>query len=157
MIITRVTPPIPTSLIDNMIKAIHVDRAGVPWIGTTSGLARLDRAKGTFRTYQHDPANPRSLVDNRIQSIYEDRSGVLWVGTFSSGLERFDRRTGVFTHYRRDPDRPGTLSDDRIYALVDDLRRESLGGDLWPGTEQAGQEDRHIHGLRRREIHSRAA
>ena len=123
------SPSDPTSLVDNMIKSLHVDRSGVPWVGTMSGLARLDAANGTFKTYAHNPSNPRSIIDNRVQTIYEDRSGTLWLGMYADGLDRFDRKTGTFTHFRNDPKNPRSLSDNGVYSLLEDSK-----GNFWVGT-----------------------
>ena len=137
----RHDPDDPSSLSDDRVMSLLVDRAGTLWAGTLSGgLNRLDRASRTFTRYQHDDRDPGSLSWNGVTSLLEDSSGRLWVGTYRGGLNRLvdpadGDRNGRFVHYRHDPDDPVSLSNDLVLELYEDA-----SGRLWIGTDGGGLE-----------------
>jgi len=55
------------------------DSEGLIWIGTSNGLNRFDKKRGTFTRYMYEPHNPNSLSDNSITSIFEDSEGYIWI------------------------------------------------------------------------------
>ncbi|MEM9592810.1 MAG: two-component regulator propeller domain-containing protein [Acidobacteriota bacterium] len=125
----RHDPGRPSSLSDDRVRALHVDRGGNLWIGTAAGLDLLPRGSASFTHLHHDPENPRSLSAGPVSAIHEDRRGRLWVGTFD-GLHRLDdlhRGFQVFGHAYADPDTPAA---DRVRAIVEDA-----AGRMWIGTE----------------------
>ena len=79
---------------------MYVDSKNNVWVGTLSGLDRLNRETETFIHYHPETENPNSLSGTRVNSILEDNEGNLWVGTFDSGLNKFNRETEQFTRYR---------------------------------------------------------
>ncbi|MEX2401222.1 MAG: two-component regulator propeller domain-containing protein [Rhodothermales bacterium] len=121
------------SLSDDNVLSLYEGRDGEIWVGTTSGLDRLDPWTGHITRYRHDPEDPGSLGAGPVSSLCEDRRGALWVGVYGGGLSRFDPRTGRFTRYLHDPDRPNSLSDDDVIAVHED--REGM---LWIGTLRGG-------------------
>lgn len=66
--------------------AIHRDRTGDLWLGTSVGLIRHTTADGRFRLLTTHDGLPGSVV----YSILEDEAGTMWLGT-NQGLARFDR------------------------------------------------------------------
>ena len=60
------------------------------WVGTASGLNRLDPSTGRFSHFLPDPADPQSVGHNYVFCIREDHAGVLWVA-IGSWLSSFDR------------------------------------------------------------------
>ena len=137
----RHDPADDTSLSEDRVMSLLVDRGGVLWVGTMSGgLNRLDPAAETFIHYRHDPDDPASLSWNGVTDIFEDRRGQLWIGTYQGGLNRLDRprptdRGGrvSFVHYRHDPSDPKSLSSDRVLVVEGDA-----SGALWIGTHGEG-------------------
>lgn len=72
-------------LTDNEVMAIYQDSRGLLWIGTASGLNRLDLATDTLTTYREKDGLPNDVV----YGILEDEQGFLWLST-NKGLARFD-------------------------------------------------------------------
>ncbi|CAG0989260.1 partial Sensor histidine kinase LiaS, partial [Anaerolineae bacterium] len=131
---TRYThnPGKPDSLASQQVWVVYRDRAGVLWIGTSSGLDRFYEAAGKFIHYKFDPSNPAtSIRSNYITQIYESPTGTFWVGT-GSGLDQLDRRSGTFTHIT-DPLQPEGATSASVGAILDDR-----DGFLWVGTSDAG-------------------
>jgi ligand-binding sensor domain-containing protein len=115
-------PDDPNSLSNDSVFSLHIDRAGIVWVGTAeAGLNRLDPASDTITHFRRDPKNPGSLSADRVWCIYEDRGGALWVGT-EAGLDRLDPASGTFRHYKHDPQDPASLSNN-ITTLSDPFLR----------------------------------
>ncbi|MCX6928509.1 MAG: histidine kinase, partial [Verrucomicrobia bacterium] len=79
------------------VSTIFQDRAGQVWLGTQSGLLRLDDLK-LYTT--HD-----GLSADDVRAIAEDREGNLWIGTEGGGLNQL--RDGRFTCFTRTNGLPG--------------------------------------------------
>jgi len=92
------------SLGDDRVRAVLVDRRGVVWVGTETGLDRHEatgRSGGVFAHYTAGPDRPSGLIDARVSALYEDSRGRLWVGSVP-GLSMFDStRAGVRHYYHR--------------------------------------------------------
>jgi signal transduction histidine kinase/ligand-binding sensor domain-containing protein len=98
------------------ITAIHQDRRGTFWFGTTEGLAAW---QGT-RLVRY--AVREGLPHPYVYSIFEDHTGAVWVGT-RGGLTRF--RDGVLATFTRRTGFPA----DAARAIWEDRH-----GNLWVGT-----------------------
>lgn len=80
--------------VGEQVNTVCVDRSGIVWAGTQSGLDRLDPATGKFTAYFERDGLPGSSVN----SILEDERGDLWLST-SNGLSRFSPPTKTFSNY----------------------------------------------------------
>ncbi len=144
----------PNSLSCDQVRSIYEDKQGTIWVGTGSsfqndhsgpndgGLNRMDKNKGTFKRYMHDPKDPHSLINNKVCGMLEDSRGVFWVGTAGDGLHTMDRSTGIFERHLYDPAHPDKLSRPPLPspALYDQIRfiKEDAVGYVWIGTILAG-------------------
>ena len=126
-------PKNPNSILDNMIRAIAVDKEDIFWLGTNSGLSMFNWKTEKFTNFIHDPDNPGSISDDNVFSVFVDNSNNVWVGTWGGGLNKFDRSTGTFKHYTHNPDDPYSLSENTVWSIIQDIK-----GDIWLGTNNAG-------------------
>jgi len=110
------------------ITAIAEAGDGALWVGTETGLDRLDPATGRVTAYTHKPQDPNSLPDDRVQALLRDRNGGLWIGT-GAGLARL--KPGAATFERL----PLGASDD--VGIVGSLYEDD-GGRVWIGTKKKG-------------------
>jgi ligand-binding sensor domain-containing protein/serine phosphatase RsbU (regulator of sigma subunit) len=122
-----------SSLSDDRVFSVYRDRSGNLWVGTYSGLDKLNEKTGKFTHYVNKSGDPNSLSDNWVWSILEDKQGNLWVGTARGGLNRFDRKTGIFTSFKNDPLNASSISDNWIFSIYQDN-----SGILWMGTYTGG-------------------
>jgi signal transduction histidine kinase/ligand-binding sensor domain-containing protein len=111
--------------VPGLIHTLRTD-AGMLWVGTTSGLARVDPVDHSAVWYRHVREDLASLRDDLVISLHAGEDAALWVGT-QSGLTRLDRRTGTFQHYPEDP----AAGDAVIHSILPGPR-----GDLWLGTNR---------------------
>jgi len=129
-----------SSLSNDTITALLVDRAGDVWIGSLKGLDLLDKKTGKFTHFVHRPEDAESLSNNEVRIIYEDRSGTVWVGCgipFGSpnqrqedgGLNRLNKNTGKFTRYMHDPANPESISNNKVRVIFEDSKEN-----FWIGT-----------------------
>lgn len=103
------------------VQALRVDRAGRVWVGTDTGLAKLE--DGRWQTFTPENS-PLPVAD--VRAILEAADGSLWIGTWASGVVRYDPAADAWTVY--------TVADglvaNGVLALIQDSR-----GTLWMGTE----------------------
>jgi methyl-accepting chemotaxis protein/ligand-binding sensor domain-containing protein len=86
----HVSDPIDDSTLSgNEIRAVLETEPGIVWVGTGSGLDRLDLSSGQITQFTEDDGLPSSS----IAGLALDRSGQLWVAS-DRGISRFDPATG---------------------------------------------------------------
>ncbi|TAE18063.1 MAG: hypothetical protein EAZ95_05315 [Bacteroidetes bacterium] len=84
----------PNSLSDNSVIEIYEDSEGNIWVGTVSGLNKLNPDMQTFTVYRKKDG----LVNDDIRGIIEDDQKTLWITT-SKGLSKRSLKTGVFENF----------------------------------------------------------
>lgn len=102
------------------INQVLEDRDGNIWVGTDSGLARLEG--GLF----HTRIEPGDVPRESVHCLFEDREGNLWIGS-SIGLIRL--RDNAFTVYGK----PEGLSSDEPDTVYQDRQ-----GRVWAGFMDGG-------------------
>ena len=91
---------------DSSIYALSVDRNGIFWAGTQSGVCRYDPAADRF-VKEYD-------TDAWIGGVQEDDAGSLWFSTAQNGLLQ---RTPDGT-WKEWPARPGGLPANQVHCLL---------------------------------------
>ncbi|MEZ5312678.1 MAG: two-component regulator propeller domain-containing protein [Thermoanaerobaculia bacterium] len=128
-----------TTLADDRIRALLIDRKDRLWIGTLSGLQRMGgESPPRLSRFAHDPARAGSLTDDEIWSLAEDAAGSIWVGSWGGGVDRLDDPdaepgTARFVNFIDEPKVEGALPDARVMAIAGDRR-----GTLWFGALDGG-------------------
>ncbi|HET7896082.1 MAG TPA: two-component regulator propeller domain-containing protein, partial [Flavisolibacter sp.] len=88
----------PTSLQANEILALHEDKAGNLWVGTSGGsLSLYDRKKDAFINFPAS-AGPGTIGNSVIRSICSDENGKIWIAHYDGVniLDPVTRRVSVF-------------------------------------------------------------
>ena len=123
--------PQPVEIESVNITALFRDRELNLWVGTTNGLALLDKSAGSFLWFRHDPRRAESLADNHVTEIFEGRSKMLWIGTAGGGTCRFSTEQEWFTHVRKNLENSYSLPDSAVQTLVTGDQHT-----VWIGTER---------------------
>lgn len=108
--------------------ALWQDTDGQMWIGTGTGLHRLDPRSGELVLHA-DVEGKRPPID-RVRQILPAGEGRLWVGT-GKGLYLFDRHTRALQRFERSDSDPRSLPGDLVTKLFEDA-----AGTLWVGTTE---------------------
>ncbi|HSL89740.1 MAG TPA: two-component regulator propeller domain-containing protein, partial [Ignavibacteriaceae bacterium] len=131
----RHNPTNQSSLADDDVLSLSIERSGIIWAGSHlgAGITKIQKNRAKFNLYTHIPNKKNGLSDNVIWSIYEDKRKVLWVGTYRGGLNRIDRSKNQFTKLQHSPNILNSISSDHIRAITEDRF-----GNLWVGTYNKG-------------------
>lgn len=107
------------------------EEPGILWVGTSSGLIRLNPQTGETKTFV--PTSDPSLQS--IPDLVQDpiATNVLWLPVPGAGLCRFDLRTGTFSVHGPDPTDPQSLSTTNTERVFVDR-----SGMLWVGVNGVG-------------------
>ena len=106
-------------LADNSIRTIRQTRDGAVWIGTISGLRKLEHGidGNPFLT-------PKTIENTNVCVLLESRGGELWIGAYGQGLMRL--AAGKMVRLTA----PSALPHNNVLALFED------GEDgVWVGTQ----------------------
>ena len=125
----RNDPADPTSLSNDRIKALYLDRGGVVWVGTELGGINMWNTPAFFAHYKPDSG---STDTNKVFALTAGRDDVVWMGTFG-GLLRYDRLNGQLDRWAENPDDPGSLSSNLVMTILRDRRDR-----IWVGTLRGG-------------------
>jgi ligand-binding sensor domain-containing protein/signal transduction histidine kinase len=124
-------PDIPSSITDNIINALAVDKEGGLWVAGNKGLSYRKNTDDKFVHYLYDFDNPNGLNDKRIKSILVDDASNLWVGTKNGGLNFKKENSSVFKHYVNDVNDINSLSNNMVNSI---LQRKN--GEIWISTKK---------------------
>lgn len=105
---------------NNMILSVvrDADEDSIVWVGTETGLHRLNWKTNQFVTYRTETHTPFS--NNVIKCMLPTENGLLLLGT-DRGLNVFDTKTGgVNSSYLHDTSDAWSLADNRIDQLYQD-------------------------------------
>ncbi len=122
----------PTTLKARDITSVQTDTNGNLWVGTTDGLAHLERGSFEFDLYRNNPSDSASLSNNLVACLFESRAKVLWVGTADGSANRFGLNRSWFPQYLSNPEKPMSerLPHDSIWSMAPATEKN-----LWIGTE----------------------
>lgn len=117
----------PTGLQANDIRALHEDKSGNLWVGSSGGSVSLyDRKKNSFINF---PANTgEGLSSDVISSICSDYTGKIWVGTFS-GLDVIDPSSKKIRKFTIRSKNQNIFPTTAVRCIYEDRKRR-----MWIGT-----------------------
>jgi len=119
-------------LAGNQIQSLLQDTDGNIWVGTTSGLSRIDPKQQISNIGQ--AGHEQVLADQRIWSLAQAPDGLIWIGT-SAGLHNWQQHKGLSKAYQlvaatADTGQVNFSRDNEIRAVY------ALGQQLWVGSRQ---------------------
>jgi signal transduction histidine kinase/ligand-binding sensor domain-containing protein len=115
---------------DHDIIGLRADAHYNLWIGTFTGLYRVNLKNGSFTRFQHDARNSNSIAADSINCIDIDKDN-LWIGLYGHGLDKMNLLAGRITHY------PSIIKDSKINSdLTINAITEDKAGDIWMATHR---------------------
>jgi diguanylate cyclase (GGDEF)-like protein len=126
--VVRSVPNQPGTLSHPSVRAFLIDKTGVFWVASDSGLNRWDERSGGFVSYRHDPANSNTIHDNRLRNVLEDSTGRVWAVTWK-GVSYYDRASDHFIRYTLPTSL--NLNSSSLRVVFEDRK-----GRLWFGGDQ---------------------
>ena len=109
-----------SSVSNDTISYLLIDREGILWVGTRDCLNKFDPVTGRFTVYRDETS---AISAGQMWSMVEDQNGDLWIGSEGSGLMKFDRKTQRL--------RAGAATLDNPYVSAVYIDRANR---LWAGT-----------------------
>jgi len=112
----------------NDVRALHEDKSGNLWIGSSGGsLSLYDRKKNSFITF---PANtPEGLSHDNVRAIYSDYKGKVWVASYG-GLDVLDPKTKKVTKLAINPRLRQPVPSIVLNCLYEDSKHR-----MWIGSD----------------------
>ncbi|CAA7620298.1 Predicted periplasmic ligand-binding sensor domain [Candidatus Terasakiella magnetica] len=118
-------PTINTSLGDNSVTGLLIDRSGLVWVSSLRGIHRHIPSNQSVMTVVR--RGPDGLPGPDVRSVAATNDGKVWMGFRAEGLALMDPRANVIRTVS--PGRePGSLPDGVIQAIAD-----TTDGRLWVG------------------------
>jgi len=84
-----------TSITSERVRFVTGDCEGNLWLGTFTGVSKMDRRTGLFRQYVNNQQHPNMLPDNSTNRFYRDQHCRLWLTT-AAGVARYEPATDNF-------------------------------------------------------------
>lgn len=125
--------PYGLNTLSNNIVNCFLEEDKYLWVGTESGLNRIDKKTGIIKQYKYNPTDATSISANAIYALYKDSNGNLWIGTWNGGLNRYIYNSDQFKSYKHDVNNKTSISSNNIFSILEDKR-----GNLWIGTIGGG-------------------
>ncbi|MEN8202524.1 MAG: two-component regulator propeller domain-containing protein [Bacteroidota bacterium] len=120
------------------IYSIASRKPGELWVGSQSGLYRLEYSMGEeisikrIRRYRALRDDPNSLCDNKVFHLMFDSKGQLWISSNEGGLSCFKPDGERFENFYAG-DKPNDLPGNQIMYTMEDSQ-----GRIWVGTWERG-------------------
>jgi len=122
----RHDPQDPTSLSDDAVATMLVDRSGLVWMGTSRGVDRHNPVDHGFLTVV--PSTPGGLLGRDVRSMSVRPDGKVWLGFRTEGIALLDPVDGRVAEMRPGPGRGRGLPRQMIQAIA-----SLANGDVWTG------------------------
>ncbi len=118
----RNLPSWPVSLIDNALRDLYRDRAGLVWVATNRGLSRHDPLQSAILTRFGGMSGPGRHGEGdsvQVSWIQPMPDGRLWLGTHQGGIEILDAHGARVGALPPDANRPETaLPKDIVLGMT---------------------------------------
>jgi ligand-binding sensor domain-containing protein/signal transduction histidine kinase len=119
-----------SGIVYNIIQSLIIDRSENLWVGTLSGMSKIDLKRKKFTLYRKSnlPNSP-DLSGNVIASLFKENDSILWVGTWGQGLNLLNRNTNKVEHFSTRQTGNHKISNDFIHVIFKDAHDR-----IWLGT-----------------------
>lgn len=105
------------TLSNNVCLTSMMDRSGMIWIGTATGISTYDKYKSQFKHFLHKPYDQNSLTDNMIRGLYEDSDQNIWICTNDEYLNILDSARTTIKRIKIRIDQQQTVIPYSVYEI----------------------------------------
>ncbi|MCF7971956.1 MAG: response regulator [Methylococcaceae bacterium] len=107
-------------IVDNRVYSLYQPNNHLVWIGTRSGLVRLNLEQ------EYPALIPLGdAASNFVNTIIPDVHGRLWLGT-GGGLIEYDPSLGILRQFKHEPNNINSLSNNSVNTMMLDIK-----GNIW--------------------------
>lgn len=117
--------------ISSLIEEVN-NNDTILWIGTYSGLVRVDEKKNRVERFLKQANVPGSLISNQINHLIKDRSGVIWIAT-ENGVSKISPKSLRFNNLISDSSDAKLFSE--LYGKSIKAITKDSSGIIYFGTE----------------------
>jgi signal transduction histidine kinase/ligand-binding sensor domain-containing protein/DNA-binding response OmpR family regulator len=96
------------------------DSKGYLWIGSKTGLFKLEIKTGKYKKYQSNNSDLKSIRSNDYSVIFEDSRKNIWIGTENRGVYLYNPKTDEFTLFTTGFSKKNTISNNIISNIYED-------------------------------------
>lgn len=111
------------------IRELEEDEHGNIWIGTKSGVDKLNTKNKKVYKYSIGEDVNETIKDDIYALLYDD--GYMWIGTFKEGLNKINIETNEIKKYIHDPNDSKSIPSNFIREVYKDSNDT-----LWVGTDR---------------------
>ena len=119
-----------TRLGDIGVKSIFTAPNGDIWVGTRTGIARVDMKNDQVELLPTDATDPTRVGPGYLSSIIMDRRGRLWFSSFGVGVLVLEKTDAAGRRWFRRLGKAQGLRDTGVNALLEDA-----AGVIWASTD----------------------
>ncbi len=119
---------------DKMVNTLLVDKQQNLWVGTDSGLCKIDEINNNTASSEYlNGTNIKDVEGQSIQSLYQAEDGKLWIGTNQSGVAWIDLSSTKTQSIDGHLERFSKLSIRDVMAIS-----QPVSAEIWLGTYESG-------------------
>jgi signal transduction histidine kinase/ligand-binding sensor domain-containing protein/DNA-binding response OmpR family regulator len=109
------------------------DSKGFLWIGSKTGLFKLNLRTGEYKKYQSGNSKNKSINSNSYSVIFEDSRKNIWIGTENRGINLYNADKDEFTSYTAGSTQGNSISNNIISNIYEDKN-----SNVWFSTLEGG-------------------
>jgi diguanylate cyclase (GGDEF)-like protein len=120
------------SLPDNDISALYLDRSGLVWVDTDSGLSHHDAQQSAISTWLGGTDDVRGIRHPNVPFVLPMPNGRVWLSVGDGGIDVVQPELGVVSRMRPDASSPqSALPPGRVLCMV-----PASSGEVYIGTQR---------------------
>lgn len=112
-------------LSNNAVRSVCEDGNGQIWVGTFTGLNRLDPSTNVIQRFGNTDSKRQSLSSQSVRSIIKDNQGTIWIGTYFGGINYFNPNPDIYRYYNFQ-----TSQNDFTYPIIGQIIQD-IRDDFW--------------------------
>jgi signal transduction histidine kinase/ligand-binding sensor domain-containing protein/DNA-binding response OmpR family regulator len=109
------------------------DSKGFLWIGSTTGLYKLNLKTGLHKKYLSNNSTGNSINSNSYSVIFEDSKKNIWIGTENRGINLYDAGRDEFTAFTAGSFKQNSITNNIISGIYEDKN-----ANVWFSTLEGG-------------------